>query len=574
MGLFALGLAIPIWKRDQFSRVEFSFFTLWDRPGTGAMWRLGFFLVLGLPFLRLYHFANPPADSIIQSALGFVAQLSSLCLGLIIHALYLQGEPIILAGTSVVLLGTAFLILKQRKQTGALPAAFYAIALTCLILGNATLDLNPNLFIAQCLLTAATSLCASSMARRSSLPRIAFFLSIFALVLWELTGHSLGFGTTLGACGYTVVCWMVLAGDRIKHRYREITWILAAMAATQILTATAPWVAGPWGSPAKLSTSAAYGYCTDPQTSLTWITFPRCSAFPTRLDPFRAHESCSLGTVEAFDLNFSRTEKTHTVSPFDPENYGRLEQPICLPEQLVVGMTDVVAGPEKRTGSTLTLSTASGNVEYRHGFNATVGHTLGKSPISSWVYAVDEFAGDMKRLNFRTRQTETFGAALTHPSLTLDGDPFCESRQSVLVAEHYFGDEILELRLEDGSVKSRYVHHNGGAWGVTVDEHKARVYVTGMWTLDVFDLRTGEHIKRHRTGFGARAVTIDRLKNELLLPCTLSGYIRRFDRKSLEQKPALPVGLGIRNLHITPATHRLVGSTTQGTFVWEVQREP
>ena len=127
---------------------------------------------------------------------------------------------------------------------------------------------------------------------------------------------------------------------------------------------------------------------------------------------------------------------------------------------------------------------------------------------------------------------------------------------------------MIELRLSDGEEKHRYLHNNGGGWAVTVDDSSALLYVTGMWSLDIFDLRTGEHLKRHRTGFGARAPVISNMHAQVLIPMTLEGTIRTYNRDTLELEAIHPVGLGVRNLFVSDDQSLLLGTNANGTYYW------
>ncbi|MBT6178416.1 MAG: hypothetical protein HOI23_14315, partial [Deltaproteobacteria bacterium] len=132
----------------------------------------------------------------------------------------------------------------------------------------------------------------------------------------------------------------------------------------------------------------------------------------------------------------------------------------------------------------------------------------------------------------------------------------------------------IEFNLEDGDERSRYLHNNGGGWAATVDDNAALLFISGMWSLDVFDLRSGAHLKRHRTGFGARAAMVSATQERVYLPCTLSGTIRVFDRQTLKLVKAVPVGLGIRNLHLTQNETELLGSNSGGTLLWDLNQLP
>ena len=126
--------------------------------------------------------------------------------------------------------------------------------------------------------------------------------------------------------------------------------------------------------------------------------------------------------------------------------------------------------------------------------------------------------------------------------------------------------------MTDGRSSMRYKHNNGGGWATTVDDSAARLYVSGMWSLDVYDLRTGAHLTRHRTGFGTRAPFVSPLRNRVFVPSTLEGTIRAYNRDTLEYESTHPVGLGVRNLWVTHDEMTLIGSHVGGTYYWALDQ--
>ncbi len=568
MSLFLWALCAPWRQTDR-----------WNVPGhwwhkkpmrlSRQVWWLGLFLTAAFPLLRLYQFSSPPSDTAVNAALSYISQLSAFSLGLVITGLQLLSDPIILLASSLVV-GALFLLgRRQHTQNGQLPTWFYSLAILGLMITNPVLDMHPDLFVAQVLIIGLTLANSRGNKQGPALALRGFYLvaTVFLLLFLERQSH----GHILPIVGivFTIYASYIFSGIRAQRIERKLSWVLVGVAVTQTIASVAPSLTGPAGSPYKISDSAAYGYCTAYDSQHTvWMTFPECSAFPQHREPNLAHESCRAGTVQAFDLQSDDPIIKHKHAPFSPDYFGRLEKPICLENGLVIGMTDVVIGGDKHGGSTLRIEKQNGHVSQEHLLGTNAGHTLAFDPIRNWIYAVDEFSNTVQRFSTESQQVEPFGPHLENQSLTIDGQPISQNRNSIFISEHYFGKEVIELSLKDGQEKMRYLHNNGGGWAATVDDSDAKLYVTGMWSLDVFDLRTGQHLKRHRTGFGARAPVVSKLHGHIFIPMTLEGTIRAYDRTTLARTETYPVGLGVRNLFVTGDEQRLLGTNTSGTYYW------
>jgi len=573
IGLFILALTAPL-RQSSFLNLPVKLWVRSKPRESKVLWWTGHFLILLLPILRLYQFANPPSDTAWNHLLGFLAQLSSLGLGLLLTGLFFLNDPVVLSCTALSIFGLFILIRRHTRRHGQLPGWIYAVVLFGLFTGNATLDINPNLFMGQ---IAIIFFFAGNRRRgREGTPLAlgGIYLLGTALIVFYLEQRAVGHAASSAAILFVVAASYIYSGFRIHSPERKLTWLLLCVAATQVFASIQPLLLGAAANPTLVSTSSAYGYCEDTRDGTVWMTFPSCSAFPKHRVEQLAHEQCRAGTVQQFDLRQNHPSTLIKHAPFSPDYFGRLEQPVCLDDRIMVGMTDVVVSGQKLTGSTLSIAKTNGELLQRHHYATEVGHTLASATWSPWIYAVDEFSSMAQRYSPNTGKVEAFATTLDNASLTLDGQPFSDNRHSLFISEHYFGDEVVEFDLAHGDEKARYLHNNGGTWATTVDDATARLFVSGMWSLDVYDLRTGTHIKRYRTGFGSRAVMPSPENQRIYLPCTIEGTIRVFDRRDLEELETVPVGLGIRNLFINPATRGLVGATTNGTFLWNVDDLP
>ena len=118
------------------------------------------------------------------------------------------------------------------------------------------------------------------------------------------------------------------------------------------------------------------------------------------------------------------------------------------------------------------------------------------------------------------------------------------------------------------------VYRCGGCGlGVTVPlptpEELDRIYVTGLWGMEVFDLESKALLARKRLGFFSRVPVLDPEHDLLYVPSTVEGRIRVFDRPSLELLGTIPIGYGTRHPHWSPATKRFFASSQRAYHYWD-----
>ena len=124
-------------------------------------------------------------------------------------------------------------------------------------------------------------------------------------------------------------------------------------------------------------------------------------------------------------------------------------------------------------------------------------------------------------------------------SLVVGPQSYHAGRDSLFMTEWFGGTHAYEVDLETRSRRTLYAHRNGGALGITVDETFGRLYVVGVWGMEVFDIATGDVVGRKRLGTLSRSPVIDETRGLLYVASTAEGRIRVFDHASLKQ-----LGLG------------------------------
>ena len=154
-------------------------------------------------------------------------------------------------------------------------------------------------------------------------------------------------------------------------------------------------------------------------------------------------------------------------------------------------------------------------------------------------------------------------------SLLLSRYSIHTKRDTIYFVEWLGGRYVHEMSLFPFRFQRSYRHNNGGAIGLTVDEDLDRIYVTGLWGLEVFDLETGNLIFRKRLGFFSRVPVLDAERGLLYVPSTVEGKIRVFDRGSLQLLGVIPIGYGTRHAYLSLAGDRFFASSQVAYYYWD-----
>ena len=92
-----------------------------------------------------------------------------------------------------------------------------------------------------------------------------------------------------------------------------------------------------------------------------------------------------------------------------------------------------------------------------------------------------------------------------------------------------------------------------------------------MWGMDVWDLKTGQRIKRLRLGTANRHPVIDTQHDLIYVPSTVTGRLFIVDRQSLSVLGSIVTGYGPRYGLLTKKGNRLVLSANSGTFSFDTR---
>ncbi len=361
----------------------------------------------------------------------------------------------------------------------------------------------------------------------------------------------------------------VAAFRALRTRTPRLRWAVFAPVPVVTLLLT-PLVAG--AADALFDTGArvlgeglAYSFCELPGGDRILAVVPHCQM---------GGPHCADGELVEYDAATLAPLGAHR--PFAGDFNGRLEQAVCLADEIQVGMC-CTRGKSMDNEATITIVPRAG------GWSEAVPNPHRRSA-RRLVYdeardALFYVGNTIQRVDRRTGAVvdnleRVFVGADARPGpgvYTAGYQPVHQGRRSLFVAEFLRGDRVYELDLDTLALRRAFDTHDGGVIGLTVDEPLDRLLVSGVYGIDAFDLETGQHVERRRTGTLARAPVVDRYRGLVYVPTTIEGRIEVFDRESLARLGALPVGMETRNAHLTRDGRWLLGSTAHTHVAWDAE---
>jgi hypothetical protein len=440
---------------------------------------------------------------------------------------------------------------------------FHAFLWLELALNHALLDLNPYLALVLAFGLAATELDGRwpAASGRGFAAVVGALIVTFAALsdTWADAVAALVFGVLLAAL-------LRVGGRAFGSRERRLL-VIAAGIACQLLAAFLP-LALPWHGGSKLGEGMAYSFCEAPRHRAVFAAVPRT---PTMLPWSRGGRHGEGGYVAEYRIPELLPAGQHRF--FSSEFYGRLEWLTCLPDAVQVGMTNTFYRGRQDQDHAMEFSIADPRQFTPDLLHGGAGHGIAYDEKRDALYYVSENKGTLVRVDRATGQRETI------LSDALQGKPFHSlivgprsihrERDSLFLVGWFNGTHAYELDLETRAIVREYPHRDGGALGVTVDEERDRLYVVGVWGMEVFDIPTGKVLLRKRLGLLSRSPAID-LENDLVyVPATVEGKIRVFDRKTLVSLGAIAVGHGPRIPLFSERQGRLFSSSSLAHYYWD-----
>jgi len=356
-------------------------------------------------------------------------------------------------------------------------------------------------------------------------------------------------------------------GSRLFGSRERRLLVLALGASCQLLASGLP-LALPLHRGTKLGPGMAYSFCEAPHRRALYAAVPDA---PTMV-PW------SLGRPHGID-GYVAEYQTPELSPvahhrfFSEEFYGRLEWLLCLDDTVQVGMTNALFRGRRDQDHAMEFSISDPRSFVPDLLQGGVGHGIAHDARRDVLYYVSENKPTILRYVRSTGERETLAVEglQNKPFLSLIVGPSSihRRRDSLFLTEWFNGTAAYELDLETREIVRLFPHRDGGALGITVDEDLDRLWVVGVWGMEIFDLQTGRLLRRRRLGLLSRSPAIDREHDIVYVPSTTEGKIRLFDRRTLELLGVLPVGHGPRIPYYSETQQRLFSSSSAAHFFWD-----
>jgi hypothetical protein len=356
-------------------------------------------------------------------------------------------------------------------------------------------------------------------------------------------------------------------GSRVFGSRERRLLVLAGGVSCQLLASGLP-IALPLHGGTELGRGMAYSFCEAQNRRSLYAAVPDA---PTMV-PW------SLGKPHGID-GYVAEYRTPELSPvaqhrfFSDEFYGRLEWLLCLDDTVQVGMTNVYFRGRRDQDHAMEFSISDPRSFVPDLLQGGVGHGIAYDERRDVLYYVSESKPTILRYVRSTGEREVVAAEglQDKPFLSLIVGPrsIHRRRDSLFLTEWFNGTVAYELDLETRKIVRRFPHRDGGALGITVDEDLDRLWVVGVWGMEVFDLETGRLLGRRRLGLLSRSPAIDREHDIVYVPSTTEGKIRLFDRRTLELLGVLPIGHGPRIPYYSDTQQRLFSSSSAAHFFWD-----
>lgn len=529
--------------------------------------------LLGMLGTRALHYASaslpPRLDDLLAAALAFELSIFANVTALVIFY-----QPLAVVGIVLLLVFRKRLLRRSEDRLGTHPALHSAIWIS-FVLGHFFFDLDP--FLAGgallSLLLAAPHLRRSADRTRAIWPRrveagawIAFF------AIWSaLSGEPL---VIAAIAIWAVLLALVTVGAR-RHLFARDRLLLgvAGLAVVQGVAALLPLLMPPPGA-TRLGSGMAYSFCEAPRHAKLFAVVPQCFTLPLAA----SWENCIEGHLAQFDLRDLKEQKRHHF--LSERFYGRMEQLTCLEDTIQIGMSSALIDGEPLGQNAMEFEIAPPHRIRTNLVGAQMGDRLAYDAKRDALFYVGEWSNRIVRYDRAAKTASDHHADPPDGRITIMGQKvpgslllsrysIHDARDTLYLVEWLGGRWVQELGLASLEVQRKFLHNNGGAIGLAVDEELERIYVTGLWGMEVFDLRSGALIARRRLGFFSRVPVLDAEHDLLYVPSTVEGKIRVFDRHDLEPLGAIAIGYGTRHPYLSFDSQRFFASSRAAYYWWD-----
>jgi len=463
------------------------------------------------------------------------------------------------------------LLLARGTGVWRLTPLAWALLLTATLAAHYMIDVNPTVAAA-----CATSLALLYVLRATRTPRM-LALAVLAVFLAAWLAHA---GDAVDRLAIAVWAVALALSERWlvpRVRARELAFgRLLAIIPVNLIPALLPLVVPPSGA-VFVGSGLAYSFCEVPDRGTVYATIPVCGSVNAD------YRACRDGRIVEYDIATKRLVATHRF--LSPEFYGRLELLLCLRDEVQVGVQATVYKNQMMIQTAMSFAVADPTRFTPIVAGRELGSALTYDAAHDAVFYVSEFNNLLVRYDRATHQfDDTASQDLINPwhePITLQpfGGSYSVAPQSVhlgrnrlYVTEWMSGQFAHAIDLTTLRKVASYDMGSGAGLGVSVDPERDRLFVSSLWGLEVFDLKTDALVMRKRLGLGNRPLVIDAARNRLYVSSMVEGKIRILDRDTLAVVGQIPIGIGSRFPYLTRDGRTLFASSAAAHYAFDPDR--
>lgn len=467
------------------------------------------------------------------------------------------------------------LLAERRDEQWQLTPLALALLLSALLASHYMIDVTPTVFGA-CVTSLPLAFVLLGRPRAAPLPR-ALSLALWALFVgaWVAYAGDAYDRLAIGAWMLVLVLTERWLAPAVRARDLALARVLAIIP-VNLIPAMLPLVVPPNGA-TYVGPGLAYSFCEVPNRGTVYATIPVCGSINAD------YRACRDGRIVEYDIASKRLVATHRF--LSPEFYGRLELLLCLDDEVEVAVQATVYENQMMIQSAMSFSVADPTRFTPIVAGRELGSAFTYDAAHDALFFVSEFNNLLVRLDRATRQfDDTASQDLIkpwHEPITLQpfGGSYSVSPQSVhlgrnrlYVVEWMNGRFAHAIDLTTLRKVASYDVGSGAGLGVSVDPERDRLFVSSLWGLEVFDLKTDALVMRKRLGLGNRPVVIDAARNRLYLSSMVEGKIRILDRDTLAVVGQIPIGIGSRFPLLTRDGTTLFASSMAAHWAFDPDR--
>jgi len=316
-----------------------------------------------------------------------------------------------------------------------------------------------------------------------------------------------------------------------------------------------------------LGENLAYSFCQSPSNGHIFASIPQCPSIGMGQLENHMDKKCQNGYIAEYDHKYKLIKK-HFL--FSSSFYGRLEKLVCLENSLLVAVSRLYEGKKFFLQNVFKYQLGETNKTDLLFEKTSAGNSFLFN--DKKFYFASEWKEGLFSLNLREFIPEEVRIkGLKARGLYLDFQGYSTLRNSIFPFE-FINNKIFEVGT-DKLLKREIQAKNAGTWGVSVDEENNRLLISGYWGVQILDLKSGDIIKKFRTGLLPRAAVVDKVNNLIFIPTTIEGKIRVYDRNTLDLIKTIPVGFGTRYPGLSDNSSILFASSLKRHFYWDISKD-